>query len=137
MVIKRKRHASPSSKGLVAGEQLKRNKLAGRDYSAWGWVGTEVTDPSEITREHLLATCGFSKKNNQHCCPNIYVEDTGGRCRESKPVADSAEREADVIVISDDEEPPCSKKRCKSNPNCLNYLGQEKWEDEGKWPLTW
>lgn len=37
----------------------------------------------------------------------------------------------DIIVISDDDAPSCSKKDCKTNPNCLNYLGQESWEDEG------
>ena len=36
-----------------------------------------------------------------------------------------------VVVISDDEGPTCDKKTCRSNPNCLNYLGQEQWEDEG------
>ncbi|KAJ8496755.1 hypothetical protein ONZ45_g12333 [Pleurotus djamor] len=37
----------------------------------------------------------------------------------------------DVIVISDDDlEPECTKKTCKNNPNCLNYLGQDIWESE-------
>lgn len=43
----------------------------------------------------------------------------------------NGELDDDVIVISDDEPPACSKKLCKGNPNCLNYLGQERWEDEG------
>ncbi|TFY64882.1 hypothetical protein EVJ58_g2344 [Rhodofomes roseus] len=42
------------------------------------------------------------------------------------------ELEDDIIVISDDEAPRCTSKACKSNPYCLNYLGQEKWEDEVK-----
>ncbi|THH10686.1 hypothetical protein EW145_g1149 [Phellinidium pouzarii] len=45
----------------------------------------------------------------------------------------TAEQEdlSDVIVISDGEdELLCDKKRCKDNPFCLNYLGQDKWEDE-------
>ena len=38
----------------------------------------------------------------------------------------------DVIVISDDEGPMCTNKICKYNPYCLNYLGQDKWEDSGE-----
>jgi ubiquitin carboxyl-terminal hydrolase 48 len=37
----------------------------------------------------------------------------------------------DVVIISDDETPSCSKKYCSKNPNCLNYLAQDRWEDAG------
>jgi hypothetical protein len=134
MVAKRKRRASPSNKGLAAGEQLKRNKLACNDYAAWGWVDTEVKDISGIKMDHILATCGFSKAKVLSSCPNIFKPPSS-----PKPVAplkkmgslDETQLDEDVVIISDDEPPPCNKKICKNNPNCLNYLGQEKWEDEG------
>jgi hypothetical protein len=127
MAIKRKRRASPSSKGLAAGEQLKRNKLACHDYSAWGWVGTEVLDASNISEENILATCGFSKRSGFTTCPNIY----GSRLAQPIVRQKEVEDNDDVIVISDDDVPQCHKKVCKNNPNCLNHLGQEIWEDEG------
>lgn len=131
MPPKRPRRASPAVHGLSAGEQLKRNKL-GHDQLAWAWVGTEVTDAAHITQEHRLATCGFSDSSIFPFCSNLYRKTTA---KQEKPKVEgtraAGELEDDIIVVSDDETPACSSKTCKSNPNCLNYLGQEKWENEG------
>ncbi|OAX36669.1 cysteine proteinase [Rhizopogon vinicolor AM-OR11-026] len=131
MPPKRKHRQSPAPKGLAAGEQLKRGKLPGRD--PWGWVGTEVTHTSQITLEHRLMTCGLSRRSGNPFCANKYANKPE---KQSTPPpkleAADGELQDDVIVISDDELPPCSKKLCKNNPNCLNYLGQETWEDEDK-----
>ncbi|EKM55145.1 uncharacterized protein PHACADRAFT_94093 [Phanerochaete carnosa HHB-10118-sp] len=135
MPPKRPRRTSPATHGLHAGEKLKRTKLSGNEYLAWSWVGTEVTDAVDITSEHRLATCGLSKKNGHCFCVNKYAPATshGPPIKEepSKPLA-SGELEDDVIVVSDDELLICDAKTCKSNPNCLNYLGQERWQNEGK-----
>ena len=50
-----------------------------------------------------------------------------------KPAQASGELEDDIIVVSDEESSACDSKMCKNNPYCLNYLGQEKWENEGAW----
>ncbi|KAF7965268.1 hypothetical protein HWV62_44723, partial [Athelia sp. TMB] len=133
MAIKRKRHADPAPKVLAPGEYLKRSALVGgvTDYS-WGWVGTDVRDPARITSEHRMRSCGLSRGSKHSYCSNKYapeknVRDSGTRNQE----AAGGELDDDVIVISDDEPSPCSKKLCKGNPNCLNYLGQDKWEEEG------
>ncbi|KAI0664864.1 cysteine proteinase [Cubamyces menziesii] len=135
MPPKRTRRASPASTGLTAGERLKRTKLTGNAaYSAWGWVGTEATETQQITLEHRLATCGLSKTSNHPLCPNKYVEKQ--KTPPGSKVVDTPATQGgpteDVIVISDDEGPSCSSKSCKLNPYCLNYLGQEKWEDADK-----
>ncbi|THH17534.1 hypothetical protein EW146_g3292 [Bondarzewia mesenterica] len=129
MTLKRKRRIVSNSEGLAAGERLKRHKLADGSDSSWGWVGTEVLDVSEISREHRLATCGFARSAS--FCPNRYMRRAPKASTSVNHVA-TAEGELadDVIVISDDEAPHCSKKYCRKNPNCLNYLGQEKWENE-------
>ncbi|RDB21476.1 Ubiquitin carboxyl-terminal hydrolase 48 [Hypsizygus marmoreus] len=135
MPPKRKRRMSPESKGLAPGEKLKRNALPGNNSSPWAWVGTEVVRPSDITSEHLLVSCGLSKRNKHPVCPNKYASISRNDVQPSKTSQSSAadgELDDDVIVISDDEGPVCSPKTCKSNPNCLNYLGQEAWEDEEK-----
>ncbi|KAJ7510074.1 cysteine proteinase [Mycena galericulata] len=123
MAPKRKRDASP--KGLTAGEPLKRTPNAVAS-SAWDWVGSEATDISSITGEHLSTTCIPS---THRFCRNKYAK------RKEKKKARAhihGEIEEYIIVISSDEEedPNCTKKQCKNNPNCLNYLGQRKWEDE-------
>ena len=135
MPPKRLRRASPAQSGLNAGERLKRTKLTdSRVYSAWGWVGTEVTDVSQITQQHRLATCGFSENSLQKICPNRFAVSKASSPVKGSLNSEVAEAEADddVIVISDDESPQCNARTCKSNPYCLNYLGQEKWEDEGE-----
>ncbi|TFK42426.1 hypothetical protein BDQ12DRAFT_644097 [Crucibulum laeve] len=129
MAPKRKRRASPAAKGLAPGEQLKRSALL--SDPSWSWVGIEASDTSEITADHLLTTCGFSNRNLHPFCPNKYAPKEENVCKEEKSsVVSKGELEDDVIIISDGEGLQCTKKTCKGNPNCLNYLGQDKWEDE-------
>ncbi|KAJ3732305.1 cysteine proteinase [Lentinula guzmanii] len=128
-MVRRTGQASSSSKGLAAGQVLRRDVL-----NAWGWVGTEVTDSSSITRDHLLATCGLSRRNNYPFCRNNH-KSKSRTIQSPVPVIHQVTNDDipdDVIVISDgeDEGHNCGKKVCKGNPNCLNYLGQEKWESE-------
>ncbi|THG98644.1 hypothetical protein EW026_g3587 [Hermanssonia centrifuga] len=136
MPLKRLRRASPTAQGLSAGERLKRAKLVGNEYLAWSWVGTEVTDTADITQEHRLATCGFSNTNRSPFCSNKYSTTSNVAAKPGKTTKAQAktegELEDDIIVISDNDSPTCSSKACKNNPNCLNYLGQEKWESEEK-----
>ncbi|TRM62650.1 hypothetical protein BD626DRAFT_548499 [Schizophyllum amplum] len=141
MPPKRKRRDSP--KGLAPGQVLKRTKLLGNASSPWAWVGTDILDAAHITQEHRLAVCGFAHRSPHPFCANRYApefrqaqKERQRREKEKKERAkrgSSATPDDDVIVISDSEEAraECSKKQCKGNPNCLNYLGQEKWEDEG------
>lgn len=134
---KRKRGVSLTSTGLAPGEQLKRNTLPGNNSSPWGWVGTEVVSPSEITSEHLLVACGLSERNHYPCCSNKYSSPSHTPTivqsqTHFKEPSVNGELDEDVIVISDDEHLQCARKSCKTNPNCLNYLGQEIWEDEDK-----
>ena len=129
MTARRKRRASPHSKGLPPGEIMKRDRQAGNNFVAWGWVGSDVSDVSDISREHILATCNFSSQNGFLLCGNSYRSlPTKTKTKQETDIAD----DGDVIVISDDDGTPvCNKKVCRKNPHCLNYLGQEVWEDEG------
>ena len=135
MAPKRKRNASLPPKGLNPGELLQRNAFS--SASPWGWVGTEVTDLTDITLEHRMLACSLSQRNDIPYCRNKFAvkeEETHARnSRERQLPLPSVDGELDddIIVISDDERLSCSKKHCKTNPNCLNYLGQEMWEDEG------
>ncbi|KAF8969843.1 hypothetical protein BDZ97DRAFT_1956803 [Flammula alnicola] len=132
MAPKRKRTTSLQPKGLSAGEQLKRDALPGPSSSSpWAWVGTEVTDAANITLEHRLATCNLSWKNNNAFCSNKYSTNETSSSKPTVPLSNAnGELSEDIIIISDDDEISCTKKGCKTNPNCLNYLGQNAWEDE-------
>ncbi|EPQ58342.1 cysteine proteinase [Gloeophyllum trabeum ATCC 11539] len=134
MAPARRRRKSPANNGLAAGEKLKREVLQGSRSNLWSWVGIEVTNVSDITDEHRLMSCGLSKRNGWPICRNKYAS---GDLPQSKGnlTRDAAHSAADedIIVISDDETGlECSRKACKNNPNCLNYLGQEAWENEEK-----
>lgn len=89
---------------------------------------------SDITQGHRLVTCGFSDNSPHTICSNRFAVSKAPSPVKGSQNSDAAEVKADddIIVISDDETPKCSSKACKSNPYCLNYLGQEKWEDEGE-----
>ncbi|KAH9993782.1 cysteine proteinase [Russula vinacea] len=133
MYTKRRRRQNQQHEGLAPGERFRRQKLTsnlgGEWDSPWGWVGTNVTDASGITEEHLLATCGFSRKSRHLFCANKYRKHP---VKTVSPVEDALSGEEpakDVVIISDDETPSCSKKYCSKNPNCLNYLAQDRWED--------
>ncbi|TFK30135.1 cysteine proteinase [Coprinopsis marcescibilis] len=130
MPLKRKRRASPPPKGLAPGELLKRFMLPSSSTTPWSWVGSDVLEPEDITQEHMLTAYGFTPKSGFLACKNKYASITRTEAANSVIPVDE---DGDVIVISDDEEnPQCSKKLCKSNPRCLNYLGQDAWEDEGR-----
>jgi len=108
------------------------SNLEGDWDSPWGWVGTNVTDASGIAEEHLLATCGFSRKSCHVFCANKYRKPPAKAASPVEPVISGEDLAKDIVVISDDETPTCSKKYCSKNPNCLNYLGQDRWEDAGQ-----
>jgi hypothetical protein len=116
---------------------------------SWAWVYTEVTTPAQITADHRQATCGFSRRNapQKPICPNNFGRDNGknketrrtnGKEKEKAPTVTGELKDDEIIEISDDDDikvPSCSKKACKNNPNCLNHLGQDKWLDEGEFPV--
>jgi hypothetical protein len=136
MYSKRKRRQNQQHEGLAAGERLKRHKLTsdlGGDWnSPWGWVGTSVTDVSGITEEHLLATCGFSRKSHHSFCANKYRKRPAKTVDPVEAIVSGEAPTKDIVIISDDEAPTCSKKYCSKNPNCLNYLAHDRWEDAGQ-----
>ena len=128
----------PPAKGLLPGERLRRDKLAGSElHSQWGWVSW-ISDPSMITSEHLFTACGFNNTSEKPICKNKYSdgrepkEGNVGSTQDPKPTARGDEEDI-IIVSSDDEEPyVCTKGRCKENPQCLNHLGQAKLENQGE-----
>lgn len=131
MAPKRRANASLPSKGLLPGERLDRSNITSSPSSSpWGWVGSTVTNAKNITLEHRLAACHLSSKKHASCV-NKYApqKPNENQTRRNSPAA-TGELDDDIIVISDDELPSCSKKGCKTNPNCLNYLGQQAWENE-------
>ena len=114
------------------------------DAAPWGWIEDASREPNfVITNRHLKTTCSFVDGPKRGICRNLYAE--AGRNEEKKRSSTSAP-DPDIVEISDDpievdssdnntsgDHPnKCSPGPCKSNPQCLNHLGQAKWEDESK-----
>jgi len=79
----------------------------------------------EILQLHAQAACGFGPLGHKQCCPNKFARMV------LTPFGDDQKMEVEVIDISDSEGEVyhvCSQARCKANPYCLNFLGQERWE---------
>ncbi|KDQ34247.1 hypothetical protein PLEOSDRAFT_152885 [Pleurotus ostreatus PC15] len=130
MPPKRRRRASPPAKGLPAGQKLQRNALATPMHSPWSWVDTEIQDVNKISHEHRLAACGFSSRNGYPFCSNKFSDTSQTKVPESSKGGDGNNDDNVIIVTDDESQPECSKKACKNNPKCLNYLGQETWVAE-------
>ncbi|EJD41060.1 cysteine proteinase [Auricularia subglabra TFB-10046 SS5] len=101
----------------------------------WGWVGTIARDAAEITPDMRLRTCGLARANKWPLCANGFAQPDDGDARGKKrPRLDkscAAVGDDDDDYNDDQVDYECSKKACKANPNCLNWLGQDEWEDGG------
>ena len=84
------------------------------------WLAS-IQNASEVGIEHVLALCGLGPLAKTPLCPNKFQK--------------RADSEGSVVEVSDGEDETthnCSKVKCRNNPYCLNYLGQERWENEGQ-----
>jgi ubiquitin carboxyl-terminal hydrolase 48 len=134
MPPKRKRIALVATNGFVKPKSVTLPN--GLLSSRWGWVSSEVLDVDNITLEHRMVAANLSTRNGNPLCQNKYAIGSQ-EIPVPEAIAPSApsvngELSEDIIVVSDADEPLCAKRACKTNPFCLNYLGQEMWENEGK-----
>lgn len=129
--MREKRKRGPTGgKGLAAGEKLDRKKLLqeGNVYDHWGWVRNEISDASPITTAHCLTVAGLAGGlSKANVCNTPYDATVAER------LADECE---DTIIVADTDAPACERKRCKNNPYCLTFLGQEQWVKEGELSRT-
>jgi hypothetical protein len=127
MPPKRKRAIPPRQEGLKQGEQLRRDKISGNARLDWSWVGTEVTDASKITVEHRLACCGFASGQSSACSQSHVPTQSAAATTSTAGIEGDVE-----IVVDGGALTLCNKKHCKNDPYCLNFLGQDKWKNEGE-----
>jgi hypothetical protein len=104
------------------GPSTKRPKTEITNWATprYPWLAS-IQSASEIGPEHVLALCGLGPLAKTPLCPNKFEEG-----------ADSKQNVIEVSDSGDETIHSCSKAKCKNNPYCLNYLGQEKWEIEGQ-----
>lgn len=132
---KRKREESPDdasktrqkrTKGGKSGQLILSNFTSADLGKAWM---DGLVDLEDVMQVHAQAACGFGPLGHKHCCPNKYAR------TELEPIGEDKKMEIEVIDISDSEgeiQHVCSLSKCKANPCCLNYLGQERWESPSK-----
>ncbi|KAJ3544080.1 hypothetical protein NMY22_g2917 [Coprinellus aureogranulatus] len=128
---KRRRLPLASTAKQTPAEQTLKQFASPKDGPGrWSWVGTEIERPNDISRSHTLAAYGFTSQSGFSICPNKFP---ARQSAAQTAVPQSELNEEEIIVISDDEATPiCSKKNCKGNPRCLNYMGQDVWENPAK-----
>ena len=132
---KRKRDSSPEytskgsqkrPKGLKGFQQsLGTTSSSSRDAE---WMSL-VTSVDEIGQIHADTACSIGQLGRRDVCPNKY-----SATMDHVPKM-TLQEDKEVINITDSEDeyvaPKCVKARCKASPYCLNFLGQEEWENPG------
>ena len=137
--------------GALEDRQGPSTKRLKTDITSWTtprypWLAS-IQSASEVNIEHILALCGLGPLSKIPLCPNKFQKRVRARAD-----ADST-GDDDVVELSDgdgdgdgdeDEDETittthnnnnndsCSKVKCRNNPYCLNYLGQERWENQGQ-----
>lgn len=120
----------------------------------------KLSGPSNLTSEQLLRAYGLAQPRNEaaddeilnRVCPNKWVEKSTeivAPVKPSSPIIPDSEDEDDDVQIIDPEDSKastskkstakgkgkakdlCCLEHCVGNPRCLNWLGQDKWENSG------
>jgi hypothetical protein len=107
-----------------------------------------IQSASEVGIEHVLALCGLGPLAKTPLCPNKFQQQQRQQLQQrvecavgdSRVVVEASSSSGDGDRDGDSEDNEititthsnCSKVSCKNNPYCLNYLGQERWENQGQ-----
>lgn len=121
----------------------------------------KLSGPSNLTSEQLLRAYGLAQPRNDagddeilnRVCPNKWVERSTETIVPMKPpspiIPDSEDEDDDEVQIVEPESSKastskkstakgkgkakdlCCLEHCVGNPRCLNWLGQDKWENSG------
>ncbi|BGP37863.1 hypothetical protein JCM10449v2_001789 [Rhodotorula kratochvilovae] len=96
------------------------------------WNGAEHPDAGPSNRDSSSAPPSTAR-NGQHGDTEVIVLDSADD-DDAKPPPKKVVK-GKGRARSDDAEPkvkPCAADTCSNNPRCLNWLGQDKWENAGK-----
>ena len=127
MVEKRKRASTANERNNGSINSVSRTKLD--NELRWNWIGSEVAHPKDITVAHRIRVAGLELYDGRRPCRNKYAK----KLANGPSVTGATDANGDLITIDSEDELDifCSKRMCKDSPFCLNYLGQDLWEDEG------
>ncbi|KAG8960305.1 hypothetical protein FRC03_006787 [Tulasnella sp. 419] len=112
-------------------QSQKRIKFDSVDSLRWHWLDDTITTDAPIPLNHLLDTYAFTPGRWKNICPNKFVEKSPSKKTKSK--AEAKDKDGYILISSESEDEQssvCRIRDCRNNPQCLNYLGQTKWEDE-------
>ncbi|KZT53991.1 cysteine proteinase [Calocera cornea HHB12733] len=143
MPPKGKRRGGPPQPRPLSPTLARKRKRGSEDEpsppSRWSWVKLDVKAADQINPKHMAWSCGFAEESGYTACVNKWSKEAKskedkrkGKEVDTLPVEQVPKTEetqkSDVIDLT--APAPCDKKKCRDNPNCLNHLGQEAWEDE-------
>jgi hypothetical protein len=103
----------------------------------WQFVGNEVRDVHDLTMDHIRAIYGLGPLNRTGTNRNsVNAKATGNNTKSAYPYCSNRYKDSpsgSPLLVKGKAGNCCTSARCKDgNPHCLNYMGQEQWENEGR-----
>lgn len=96
----------------------------------WRFVGQTVNHIDELTPAHIRSAFGlcadFQEKNIEDATAERLKNNDVNLFPYCYNIYKDPERKQEPSKATG-----CSATRCKDNPHCLNYMGQDQWEREG------
>ncbi|KAG0305301.1 hypothetical protein BGZ97_001156 [Linnemannia gamsii] len=101
----------------------------------WQFVGNEVRDVHDLTMDHIRAIYGLGPLNRTGTNRNsVNAKATGNNTKSAYPYCSNRYKDSpsgSPLLVKGKAGNCCTSARCKDgNPHCLNYMGQEQWENE-------
>lgn len=135
----------PHLGGMPPKKKAKSNALAVRE-DVISSLDPSTTGPHELTLDHLARAYGLKSDDGgpaRPCPPKATSgKDTTEGRKKSEPeviVLDSTDEDDEPVVVpgkrpagkgKGKDKDGCSSENCSSNARCLNWMSQDKWEED-------
>ena len=128
--------------GALEDRQGPSTKRLKTDITSWTtprypWLAS-IQSASDVKIEHILALCGLGPLSKTPLCPNKFQNTRDDVVELSDGDGDGdgdGDEDETITTTHNNNNDSCSKVKCRNNPYCLNYLGQERWENQGQFSV--
>lgn len=108
-----------------------------RKDKQWQFVGNEVRDVDDLTMDHIRVIYGLGPfRETGENGSSTTTKPNGNKTESIYPYCGNRYKDSpsgSPLLAKGMPGNNCTAARCKDgNPHCLNYMGQEQWEKEGR-----